>query len=256
MNYGVEFLQESVLSLILRAGFFSKAILLSLLLLSVASWALALNKYWQLRASSEAYFRALDILRPTAELHFMYNKLVKEIGGAIGRIFEEGYLTLKAHIEGHLPGKTHLSEISANSAFDLFEKDVHLRLQAATDSELSTLAGGLSLLSTTVTASPFIGLLGTVWGVMYTFLSIGQTGSTELAVVAPGIAEALIATIAGLAVAIPALACNNFLTARLSKLEDNYARYQAELNIYFTHNWQREKTKIGNRFGNQRDAAR
>lgn len=249
-------MQESVLDLILRAGFFSKAILLSLLVLSVASWAFALNKYWQLRASSEAYLRALDILRPTAELHFMYNKLVKEIGGAIGRIFEEGYLTLKAHMEGHLPGKTHLAEIPAEAAFDLFEKDVNLRLQAATDSELSTLAGGLSLLSTTVTASPFIGLLGTVWGVMYTFLSIGQTGSTELTVVAPGIAEALIATIAGLAVAIPALACNNFLAGRLAKLEDNYARYQAELTIYFSHNWQREKTKIGNRLGNQRDAAR
>lgn len=249
-------LQESVLSLILRAGFFSKAILLALLLLSVASWALALNKYWQLRASSDAYLRALDILRPTADLHFMYNKLVKEIGGAIGRIFEEGYLTLKAHLEGHLPGKTHLSEIAPNVAFDLFEKDVSLRLQTATDSELATLAGGLSLLSTTVTISPFIGLLGTVWGVMYTFLSIGQAGSTELTVVAPGIAEALIATIAGLAVAIPALACNNFLSARLAKIEDNFARFNTELNIYFTHNWHREKAKIGSRLGNQRDAAR
>jgi len=249
-------LQDSVFSLILRAGFFSKAILLSLMLLSILSWAVALNKYWQLRACGDAYLRALDLLRPTADLQLMYNKMVKEVGGAIGRIFEEGYLTLKSHLEGMLPGKAHLPEISAAAAFNLFEKDVNLRLQTATDSELTTLAGGLSVLSTTVTISPFIGLLGTVWGVMYTFLSIGQAGSTELTVVAPGIAEALIATIAGLAVAIPALACNNFLSARLAKQEDNFARFNTELNIYFTHNWHREKAKIGARLGNQRDAAR
>jgi biopolymer transport protein TolQ len=249
-------LQESVWSLILKAGFFSKAILLSLLLLSIASWAFALNKYWQLRACSEGYLRALNLLRPTADLQLMYSKLAKEIGGAVGRIFEEGYLTLKSHLEGLVHGKPHLPELPADAAFNLFEKDVSLRLQTATESELAALASGLSLLATTVTISPFIGLLGTVWGVMYTFLSIGQSGSTELAVVAPGIAEALIATIAGLAVAIPALACNNFLAARLAKLEDNLARFNTELNIYFTHNWQREKTKIGSRLGNQRDAAR
>lgn len=249
-------MQESVLDLILRSGLFSKAILLSLVLLSIASWALTLNKYWQLRACSEGYLRALNLLRPTADLQLMYSKLAKEIGGAVGRIFEEGYLTLKSHLEGMMPGKTHLAEISPEAAFNLFEKDVSLRLQTATESELSALASGLSVLATTVTISPFIGLLGTVWGVMYTFLSIGQAGSTELTVVAPGIAEALIATIAGLAVAIPALACNNFLTARLAKLEDNLARFNTELNIYFTHNWQREKTKIANRLGNQRDAAR
>ncbi len=249
-------MQVSVLDLILRSGFFSKAILLSLLLLSIASWALTLNKYWQLRACSEGYLRALNLLRPTADLQLMYSKLAKEIGGAVGRIFEEGYLTLKSHLEGMMPGKTHLSELPAEAAFNLFEKDVSLRLQTATESELATLASGLSVLATTVTISPFIGLLGTVWGVMYTFLSIGQSGSTELTVVAPGIAEALIATIAGLAVAIPALACNNFLTARLATLEDNLARFNTELNIYFTHNWQREKTKITNRLGNQRDAAR
>ena len=249
-------MQISVLDLVLRSGFFSKAILLALLLLSVASWALTLNKYWQLRACSEGYLRALNLLRPTADLQLMYSKLAKEIGGAVGRIFEEGYLTLKSHLEGMMPGKTHLAELPSEAAFNLFEKDVSLRLQTATESELATLASGLSVLATTVTISPFIGLLGTVWGVMYTFLSIGQAGSTELTVVAPGIAEALIATIAGLAVAIPALACNNFLTARLAKLEDNLARFNTELNIYFTHNWQREKTKIGNRLGNQRDAAR
>lgn len=249
-------MQVSVLDLVLRSGFFSKAILLSLLLLSIASWALTLNKYWQLRACSEGYLRALNLLRPTADLQLMYSKLAKEIGGAVGRIFEEGYLTLKSHLESLLPGKTHLAELPAETAFNLFEKDVSLRLQTATESELATLASGLSVLATTVTISPFIGLLGTVWGVMYTFLSIGQAGSTELTVVAPGIAEALIATIAGLAVAIPALACNNFLTARLAKLEDNLARFNTELNIYFTHNWQREKAKIGNRLGNQRDAAR
>jgi biopolymer transport protein TolQ len=136
------------------------------------------------------------------------------------------------------------------------ERDLHLRLQTALDNEVSHLSGGLTFLSTTTTISPFLGLMGTVWGVMYTFLGIGQTGSAELAVVAPGIAEALIATIAGLLVAIPALVCNNHLSARLAKIEDYLARLQTELNIYFMHIWYREKAKIENRVGYQRDAAR
>jgi len=129
-------------------------------------------------------------------------------------------------------------------------------LEVAAQKEVPVLKRRLTILDTIITLAPLLGLLGTVTGMIGSFGIMSQAGIGQPHAVTGGVAEALIATIAGLAVAIPALACNNFLAGRLAKLEDNYARYQAELNIYFTHNWQREKAKIGNRFGNQRDAAR
>jgi biopolymer transport protein TolQ len=79
----------------------------------------------------------------------------------------------------------------------------------------SRLETGLTLLATTGNASPFIGLFGTVWGIMTSFRAIGMKGSASLAVVAPGIAEALIATAAGLAAAIPAVVAFNYFTRRI-----------------------------------------
>ena len=246
--------QIGIWHLLANSSLFSKAILLLLLLFSVASWAITLNKHWQLRACLETYMRAINILRPNADLQALYGKIAKEIGGPAGRIFEEGYLTLVAALEAQ--GKTRHAETAPGSGAHAPERDIHLRLQAALDHEISQLSNGMGFLSTTTAVSPFLGLLGTVWGVMYTFLSIGQTGSAELAVVAPGIAEAMITTIAGLLVAIPALMCNNHLNTRLTKIEDYFSRLQTELDIYFTQSWFREKTKIESRLGYQRDAAR
>jgi len=91
--------------------------------------------------------------------------------------------------------------------------------QKAMLDSLSALEKNLVLLSTTTTVSPFLGLLGTCWGIMTSFINIGAKGSANLAVVAPGIAEALIVTIAGLATAIPALVFFNMLTNRVRILE-------------------------------------
>jgi biopolymer transport protein TolQ len=247
--------QIGIWNLLANSSLFSKTILLMLLLFSVATWAITLNKHWQFRACVESYMRAINILRPSADIQALYTKIVKEIGGPAGRIFEEGYLTLAAFLETQIPGKARYVEASFGANLTP-ERDLHLRLQTALGNEISHLSGGLTFLGTTTTVSPFLGLMGTVWGIMYTFLSIGQSGSAELAVVAPGIAEALITTIAGLLVAIPALICNNHLTTRLAKIEDYLSRLQTELDIYFMHSWFREKAKIESRLGYQRDAAR
>jgi biopolymer transport protein TolQ len=77
--------------------------------------------------------------------------------------------------------------------------------------EMNKLQSGMGILATTAAISPLLGLLGTVWGIMYSFINIGQQGSASIATVAPGIAEALVTTIAGLVVAIPAMVGHNFL---------------------------------------------
>jgi biopolymer transport protein TolQ len=98
--------------------------------------------------------------------------------------------------------------------------DVQRAAQKAIIDSLHQLEKHLVVLSTTTTASPFIGLLGTCWGIMVAFMRIGAQGSANLSVVAPGIAEALIVTIAGLATAIPALVFYNMLTNRVRALEN------------------------------------
>jgi biopolymer transport protein TolQ len=98
--------------------------------------------------------------------------------------------------------------------------DVQRACQKAIIDSLHQLEKNLVVLSTVTTASPFIGLLGTCWGIMDAFMGIGETGSANLSVVAPGIAEALIVTIAGLGTAIPALVFYNMLTNRVRALEN------------------------------------
>ncbi|MFQ5630710.1 MAG: MotA/TolQ/ExbB proton channel family protein, partial [bacterium] len=139
---------------------------------------------------------------------------------------------------------------------DAFTKELRLRLEAGANTEILNLSKGMSFIATVVSVSPFIGLLGTVWGVLQAFLGIGTTGSADLAIVAPGIAEALITTVFGLAVAIPAVLCNNFLSTRLLDIEDYLDRLVAELTIYFSNCWQNEKKKLESHLGRQRDVAR
>ena len=136
---------------------------------------------------------------------------------------------------------------------DSFGKELRLRLEAGVNTEILNLSKGMSFIATVVSVSPFIGLLGTVWGVLQAFLGIGASGSADLAIVAPGIAEALITTVFGLAVAIPAVLCNNYLATHLQDIEDNLDHLITELTIYFSNCWQHEKTKLESHLGRQRD---
>ncbi|MFC1561314.1 MotA/TolQ/ExbB proton channel family protein [Candidatus Latescibacterota bacterium] len=90
--------------------------------------------------------------------------------------------------------------------------------------EMNKLQKGMGILATTANVSPLIGLLGTVWGIMYSFINIGERGSVSIDVVAPGIAEALITTIAGLCVAIPAMVGHNFLSVWINNCMDSIER--------------------------------
>jgi len=197
----VTLLQDNAFTLILDSGLFAKLILVVLLGISVTAWAVTLSKYWQFKAVSNSFSRILNSLRPNTEITALYRNAVNKIGGPVGRIMEEGYITLTTHLEWLRSSPNPSLHPAAESGRRNPERDIQSRLEAAANHELSRLSTGLPFLATTVTVSPFLGLLGTVWGVMHTFLSVGQSGSAELSVVAPGIAEALITTIAGLAVA-------------------------------------------------------
>jgi biopolymer transport protein ExbB/TolQ len=249
------FLDDGVIGLITQSGVFAKVIMGVLLLLSILAWSITVNKYFQFRSFHRDYQRLTGMLRPNAELQSLYANAVKKHKGPVSRIFEEGYITLSPAFSQDAQGKVRL-EPRGDSNNHTLEHEVQMRLETATTSECTQLESGLSFLASITTVSPFIGLLGTVWGVMGAFLGISQSGNADLSVVAPGIAEALITTVAGLAVAIPAVFCHNFLAARLRLIEDDLDRLATELEIYFINSLHREKSKIESRFGHQRDAAR
>jgi biopolymer transport protein TolQ len=107
--------------------------------------------------------------------------------------------------------------------------NIERALNRARDSESTKLESALGFLATTGSASPFIGLFGTVWGIMDTFKGIGARGSATLAIVAPGISEALIATAAGLAAAIPAVIFYNYYINRVKTMTQEMDNFSSEL---------------------------
>ncbi|MFN2366353.1 MAG: MotA/TolQ/ExbB proton channel family protein, partial [Desulfurivibrionaceae bacterium] len=101
-------------------------------------------------------------------------------------------------------------------------------LQKTESAAVNDLSRNLAFLATTGSATPFIGLFGTVWGIMTSFHEIGKSGSASLAVVAPGISEALVATAAGLAVAIPAVIFYNYFSNRVAEMESEMQSFSAD----------------------------
>jgi biopolymer transport protein TolQ len=192
--------------LIAEAGLFAKFILLLLLLLSIFSWGVAYDK-WSLFKRVEAQTRTIRAsVSRMRSVHELSDLMGSGFSGPLMGIISESQKVLHRMGE-NVAGREYLIA------------DFQRASEKAALDALSVLEKNLVVLSTTTTVSPFLGLLGTCWGIMISFVNIGQAGSASLDVVAPGIAEALIATIAGLGTAIPALVFYNMLTSRLRKLE-------------------------------------
>ncbi len=254
-------IDKSVAALVLNSSLFAKIILLFLLVLSVAAWAIYLYKLMALGTvlrDLQRLFNGQQEEDRTAGSAGAHNHR----GAPVTRMFQQGEKALKSALSAlraggeslpagataPSPGAGHLPQADM-----LFQSELQQRLEITAEAEASQLAKGIPFLGTAITVSPFLGLLGTVWGVMQAFLNIGVTASADLAAVAPGIAEALITTIAGLGVAIPAVFCYNHLNNRLREVEDGLHRLAAETQIYFTKRWFHEKTKIPGALRNKRD---
>lgn len=197
----------SFIDLVLGAGLFVKFILLLLLALSILSWGVAIDR-WRLYRRVEAQARAIrHEVRGMRTVQELLGLLDHGYSGPLMAILRESRKVLQRMGED-VSGREYLIS------------DFQRASQKAIIDSLATFERNLVVLSTATTASPFLGLLGTCWGIMVSFINIGQQGSASLAVVAPGIAEALIVTIAGLSTAIPALVFFNMLTNRVRSLEN------------------------------------
>ena len=185
-------------------GWVGRSVLAILLLFSVISWAVMLAVWQRFRRSQSASRKFVSVFRKAKRLADVQSALGMLQHSSLVGLFRAGYAEIEAQIS-HAEGRQTVKSLDS----------VERSLMRATRIESARLSRFVPFLATTAAATPFIGLFGTVWGIMDAFGTIGTTGSTSITSVAPGISEALINTAAGLFAAIPALLAYNHFVQRL-----------------------------------------
>ncbi len=216
------------MALLTSAGIVVKIVLLILIFFSVISWAIILFKLFQIHRANSESVRFMDFFWKSKRFDTIAAQVERFACSPLTTLFNEGYSELRKLVEPG-EGKTENNHFSTDLGGI---ENVSRALRRATNSEITRLEKYTSFLATTGSTSPFIGLFGTVWGIMTAFEGIGRTGSASLAVVAPGIAEALIATAIGLVAAIPAVMAYNHFQHKIRVLIKEMDSFSTEfLNI-------------------------
>ena len=222
-----------IFELIARSSLISQAVLALLLLFSIASWAIIFHKLREFKKVESDTKRFIEIFRKSSKFSEVQTVCKSLSASPLAGVFQAGYIELNAQLRQDSPpsGDVGADSPTARPALRSFEA-LDRSLMRASNIEVNRLERYVQLLATTASVSPFIGLFGTVVGIIISFQSIGETGSTNLAVVAPGIAEALIATAAGLFAAIPAAYFYNHLTHKVKLAASSIDDFSLEfLNI-------------------------
>lgn len=208
MNESSGVFGDGLIDLVVRSSFISQSVLIILLLFSITSWAIILFKLWEFRRVEAQTSTFIEVFRKSSKFSEVQSVCKSLATSPLSGVFQAGYVELNSQLR-----KTDPQSAEAGAARPALRSFAALdrALLRASNVEVNRLERHVPLLATTAAISPFIGLFGTVVGIIISFQSIGETGSTNLAVVAPGIAEALIATAAGLFAAIPAAYFYNHL---------------------------------------------
>jgi len=218
----------------------------ALLVLSLFSWTIMLTKFRQLWIARKWTKKFLDAYAATRDpLDIKRNDQDFE-GAPAYQLYSRGADELEYHLK-HNPKLSNGQTRISSGAFDA----VKVTLEEAAAAEAMALEKGMIVLSTAVAGGPFIGLLGTVWGVMETFSGIAKANSASLTAMAPGVAGALIATVIGLLVAIPAMFAYNFMVTTIrgitQELDGFASRYATQIDHVYVENRNLEE-KIADAF--------
>ena len=208
----------SLVTLVANASVLVQIVLGILLTASLASWTMIFRKRGQLGAARRAADDFEDRFWSGKDLLSLYNKITSRRQSPAGmeRIFEAGFKEF-----ARLRKQTNIEPAAVLDG-------TQRAMRVALSREIDTLETHLSFLATVGSTSPYVGLFGTVWGIMNSFTSIAGSGNTSLAVVAPGIAEALIATAVGLFAAIPAVIAYNRYSNDVERLVNRYGTFLEE----------------------------
>lgn len=208
------------------AGPVVKFIMLVLLFFSITSWAIMFIKFRYVRKAFKESAEFTDIFWQCRNLADAFSKAKALRSSPAARLFITAYMEL-ARTDGKDKKKTQIKR-TQNSYLQTIGS-IKRSLNRSIGVEVRRLVQLVPFLATAGNTAPFIGLFGTVWGIMDTFQGIGLSGSASLAVVAPGISEALIATAAGLAVAIPSVIGYNYFTDRVRVLDSELQSFSSDL---------------------------
>jgi len=231
-------LSADVLELALHAGAVVKLVLIVLLFFSVLSWAIIIIKFRVFRKAEKESKAFQDHFWSSRNFSKAFMEAKKLVNSPVAAMFKSGYIDMEKIKKDRLQPSPSEAQVNQAAPRKLSEdvSTIDRTLKRVAGTEMAKLEKTLTFLATTGNATPFIGLFGTVWGIMDAFRQIGFRGSTSLAVVAPGISEALIATAAGLFAAIPAVIAYNYFLNKLRMLSSQMENFSAEfLNIVERH---------------------
>jgi biopolymer transport protein TolQ len=208
----------SLLSLFTNASLLVQLVMLLLLLISIASWSVILQKGRQIKRSRDdaetfenRFWSGIDLV----ELYKQMNKRRKSLDG-LAIMFEAGF--------GEFARLRKQGGVEPMAVVEGAQRS----MRVAMSREVDKLEGGLAFLATVGSTSPYVGLFGTVWGIMNSFRALGSAQHATLSMVAPGIAEALIATAMGLFAAIPAVIAYNRFANDVERLENRFETFKDE----------------------------
>ena len=224
----------SVITLLANSTPVAKAVLLILALFSIISWGIVLYKAWTFRRATRHTTQFIDVFRRSNKFSEVQAVCRSLSDSPLVGLFQAGYAELTGQLRQNTPdvanGPNPRSAADRPTLKSLTAVD--RALMRAASIEVNKLEHWVPFLATTASISPFIGLFGTVWGILIAFEDIGRMGSTNLNVVAPGIAEALITTAFGLAAAIPAVLFYNYFSQRVKMFATSMDDFAMEfLNI-------------------------
>lgn len=220
------FFSGGIWQIIGQTGLFGIVILIILLSFSLVSWGIMFNK-WRLFKKVEAQNGILlSTFRRSKKFSDALNQANSLRLSPLAHIFIAGYNEVKDLMAAVSEGNSSNAKVTPLNVKEI--EIVEMALERNASEEIAALEKYVVFLATTANASPFLGLLGTVVGVMNAFWSIGERGSASLAVVAPGIAEALVATIVGLGAAIPAVIGYNWANNKLKSFYDKASNFNLE----------------------------
>jgi len=208
------------------AGTVVKLVMLLLLFFSITSWAIMFIKFRYIRRAFKESDEFIDIFWQCRNLADAFSKAKALRSSPMARIFIAAYMEM-ARSDSKDKQKTKIKR--TQGSYLQVIGSIKRSLNRSIGVELRRLVQLVPFLATAGNISPFVGLFGTVWGIMGTFHGIGLSGSASLAVVAPGISEALIATAAGLAVAIPSVIGYNYFTDRIRVLDSELQSFSSDL---------------------------
>ena len=208
----------SFIGLFLQASLLVKFVMLTLLTLSVVSWAVIIQRRRLLTSARQRSLKFEDKFWSGVDL----NKLYKELSAR-----QESNTGLEAMFYAGFKEYARLSNLNGKVPAAVMD-GCYRAMRVSLSRELEKLETHLPLLATIGSTSPYIGLFGTVWGIMNSFIALGAVENATLAMVAPGIAEALIATAMGLFAAIPDVIAYNRFSTQVEKIEMSYANFMEE----------------------------